>query len=236
MALTSLTEISDSQKQELVASLACLLCGEETTAEKLEAVAAASGNELSGAWGVAVCQGGGGVGGCGQVLCGSRGRGWRRRRRRRRRVEETPPKKKKKRKRKKRKKWTWAAAWTCLEETREAETTRQTVPLYNPTRLKNKQKKTKNEHNWCVCRNRGRETQGRGEVVVAYKSSQGGGGLEVDAFSQEGDCAESSRSLHWVSASYQKVAWVFVLHSLAGDEYFKADKLTLAKPKPFNCK
>mmetsp|Transcript_9021 Transcript_9021/g.11640 ORF Transcript_9021/g.11640 Transcript_9021/m.11640 type:complete len:119 (+) Transcript_9021:143-499(+) len=48
MAITNLTELSASQKEELVASLACLvIASEETSAESLSAVAEASGNELS---------------------------------------------------------------------------------------------------------------------------------------------------------------------------------------------
>eukprot|EP00543_Licmophora_paradoxa_P008953 CAMPEP_0202442416 /NCGR_PEP_ID=MMETSP1360-20130828/1876_1 /ASSEMBLY_ACC=CAM_ASM_000848 /TAXON_ID=515479 /ORGANISM="Licmophora paradoxa, Strain CCMP2313" /LENGTH=85 /DNA_ID=CAMNT_0049057787 /DNA_START=250 /DNA_END=503 /DNA_ORIENTATION=- len=51
----SLSELTDNQKQELVASLSALLVGtaagdEEVTGEKLEAVATASGNSLSGAY------------------------------------------------------------------------------------------------------------------------------------------------------------------------------------------
>jgi len=48
MAITNLTELSASQKEELVASLACLvIASEETSAESLSAIAEASGNELS---------------------------------------------------------------------------------------------------------------------------------------------------------------------------------------------
>mmetsp|Transcript_31444 Transcript_31444/g.46376 ORF Transcript_31444/g.46376 Transcript_31444/m.46376 type:complete len:126 (-) Transcript_31444:372-749(-) len=52
---TSLSEIDENRKQELVASLAALLCkpAEESdgvTGEQLEAVAKASGNSLSGAY------------------------------------------------------------------------------------------------------------------------------------------------------------------------------------------
>jgi ribosomal protein L12E/L44/L45/RPP1/RPP2 len=48
MVLTSLEGLSDTQKEELVASLACLLIGDnELSAEKLSAVATASGNSIS---------------------------------------------------------------------------------------------------------------------------------------------------------------------------------------------
>ena len=48
MTITNLTELSASQKEELVASLACLIANsEETSAETLAAIASASGNELS---------------------------------------------------------------------------------------------------------------------------------------------------------------------------------------------
>ena len=48
MAITSLAELSDAQKEELVASLSALIVGDnEVTAEKLSAVATASGNSLS---------------------------------------------------------------------------------------------------------------------------------------------------------------------------------------------
>jgi hypothetical protein len=48
MVYTSLVDLSEAQKEELVASLSCLLFGEnELTAEKLSQVATASGNSLS---------------------------------------------------------------------------------------------------------------------------------------------------------------------------------------------
>lgn len=48
MVLTSLEGLSAVQKEELVASLACLLIGDnELSAEKLSAVATASGNSIS---------------------------------------------------------------------------------------------------------------------------------------------------------------------------------------------
>ena len=48
MVLSSLEGLSDAQKEELVASLACLLIGDnELSAEKLSAVATASGNKIS---------------------------------------------------------------------------------------------------------------------------------------------------------------------------------------------
>ena len=48
MTYTSLTELSDGQKEELVVALSCLLIGEgELTAEKISAVASASGNSVS---------------------------------------------------------------------------------------------------------------------------------------------------------------------------------------------
>lgn len=53
MALTSLAELTDAQKQELVASLSTLVvasAGGEVTAESLSAVATASGNDLSDTW------------------------------------------------------------------------------------------------------------------------------------------------------------------------------------------
>ena len=53
MAITSLSDLSDSSKQELVASLSALVVGSaggEVSAESLGAVATASGNTLSGAW------------------------------------------------------------------------------------------------------------------------------------------------------------------------------------------
>ena len=49
MAVTNLSEITDSQKQELVASLAALVVGDaadECTAEAITAVAEASGNSI----------------------------------------------------------------------------------------------------------------------------------------------------------------------------------------------
>jgi len=46
MVLTNLSEISDAQKQELVASLATLVAGSEASAETISAVADASGNSL----------------------------------------------------------------------------------------------------------------------------------------------------------------------------------------------
>mmetsp|Transcript_30925 Transcript_30925/g.29765 ORF Transcript_30925/g.29765 Transcript_30925/m.29765 type:complete len:122 (-) Transcript_30925:240-605(-) len=53
MTLTSLADLSDSQKQELVASLSSIVAGnsgKDVTAESLAAIADASGNKLSGAW------------------------------------------------------------------------------------------------------------------------------------------------------------------------------------------
>lgn len=53
MTLTSLADLSDSQKQELVASLSSIVAGssgKDVTAESLAAIAEASGNTLSGAW------------------------------------------------------------------------------------------------------------------------------------------------------------------------------------------
>ena len=48
MVYTSLADLSEAQKEELVASLSCLIVGDnELTAEKLAAVASASGNSLS---------------------------------------------------------------------------------------------------------------------------------------------------------------------------------------------
>eukprot|EP00558_Chaetoceros_sp_UNC1202_P010617 CAMPEP_0197234436 /NCGR_PEP_ID=MMETSP1429-20130617/2186_1 /TAXON_ID=49237 /ORGANISM="Chaetoceros sp., Strain UNC1202" /LENGTH=121 /DNA_ID=CAMNT_0042692843 /DNA_START=124 /DNA_END=489 /DNA_ORIENTATION=- len=50
MVLTSLADLSDSQKQELVASLSAIVVGDaadEVSAEALTAVAEASGNSLS---------------------------------------------------------------------------------------------------------------------------------------------------------------------------------------------
>jgi len=49
MAFTNLSELSDAQKQELVASLSAIIVGsgaDEVTAELLSAVAEASGNSL----------------------------------------------------------------------------------------------------------------------------------------------------------------------------------------------
>lgn len=53
MTLTSLADLSASQKQELVASLSSIVAGssgKDVTAESLAAIAEASGNSLSGAW------------------------------------------------------------------------------------------------------------------------------------------------------------------------------------------
>ena len=53
MAITSLSDLSESSKQELVASLAALVVGStenEVTSDALIAVAEASGNTLTGAW------------------------------------------------------------------------------------------------------------------------------------------------------------------------------------------
>jgi hypothetical protein len=48
MVLTSIADLSEVQKEELVASLSCLVIGDgEVSAEKLSAVATASGNKLS---------------------------------------------------------------------------------------------------------------------------------------------------------------------------------------------
>ena len=47
MALTSIADLSDAQKDELVASLSCMVAGEEVTAEKLTAIASAAGCSLS---------------------------------------------------------------------------------------------------------------------------------------------------------------------------------------------
>jgi len=49
MVLTSLEELSGSQKEDLVAALSGLIVGttEEVTGEKLQAVATASGNSMS---------------------------------------------------------------------------------------------------------------------------------------------------------------------------------------------
>jgi uncharacterized protein (DUF697 family) len=53
MPVSSLADLTDAQKQELVASLSAIVVGSsgvEVTAEALNAVAAASGNSLSEAW------------------------------------------------------------------------------------------------------------------------------------------------------------------------------------------
>mmetsp|Transcript_1328 Transcript_1328/g.1907 ORF Transcript_1328/g.1907 Transcript_1328/m.1907 type:complete len:86 (+) Transcript_1328:203-460(+) len=53
MTVTSLSDLSDSQKQELVASLSALIVGQaggEINSDSLKAVAEASGNDLSAAW------------------------------------------------------------------------------------------------------------------------------------------------------------------------------------------
>lgn len=53
MVVSSLADLSDAQKQELVASLSAIVVGSsgaEVSAESLSAVATASGNSLSGAW------------------------------------------------------------------------------------------------------------------------------------------------------------------------------------------
>ena len=48
LPFTSVAEISDAQKEELVSSLSCLVIGGgELTAESLQAVATASGNSVS---------------------------------------------------------------------------------------------------------------------------------------------------------------------------------------------
>ena len=47
MALTTIADLSDAQKEELVASLSCLVISDDVTAEKLAAVAAAAGCSLS---------------------------------------------------------------------------------------------------------------------------------------------------------------------------------------------
>jgi hypothetical protein len=47
MALTTLADLSNAQKEELVASLSCLVIGSEVTAEQVSAVATASGNSVS---------------------------------------------------------------------------------------------------------------------------------------------------------------------------------------------
>jgi len=49
MVLTSLDGLSDSQKEDLVASLCCLVIGDECDAEKISAVATASGNTVGAA-------------------------------------------------------------------------------------------------------------------------------------------------------------------------------------------
>ena len=53
MVFSSINDLSDAQKQELVASLSAIVVGTsgaEVNAESLSAVASASGNSLSGAW------------------------------------------------------------------------------------------------------------------------------------------------------------------------------------------
>lgn len=48
MVYTTLQDLSEAQREELVASLSCFVIGEnELTADKLSEVAAASGNSLS---------------------------------------------------------------------------------------------------------------------------------------------------------------------------------------------
>ena len=47
MPISSLEGLTDGQKEELVASLACLLIGDDADAEKISAVATASGNTIS---------------------------------------------------------------------------------------------------------------------------------------------------------------------------------------------
>ncbi len=48
MVYTSLQDLTDAQKEELVASLSCLIIGDnELTAEKVTGVASASGNSVS---------------------------------------------------------------------------------------------------------------------------------------------------------------------------------------------
>lgn len=48
MAITSIADLSDAQKEELVASLSCLVIGDgEVSGEKISAIATASGNSLS---------------------------------------------------------------------------------------------------------------------------------------------------------------------------------------------
>jgi hypothetical protein len=48
MALTSIADLSDGQKEELVASLSCLVIGNgEVSAEKLSAIASAAGCSVS---------------------------------------------------------------------------------------------------------------------------------------------------------------------------------------------
>uniref|UniRef100_A0A7S3V8S4 60S acidic ribosomal protein P2 n=1 Tax=Chaetoceros debilis TaxID=122233 RepID=A0A7S3V8S4_9STRA len=48
MSISSLSDLSDSQKQELVASLASIVVGDSSSSEALSAVAEASGNSLDG--------------------------------------------------------------------------------------------------------------------------------------------------------------------------------------------
>ena len=53
VSFSSLDELSDAQKQELVASLSSIVVGTsgaDVTADALSAVATASGNDLSAAW------------------------------------------------------------------------------------------------------------------------------------------------------------------------------------------
>eukprot|EP00934_Nitzschia_sp_Nitz4_P002542 Nitzschia sp. Nitz4//NODE_389_length_21930_cov_67.393920//21172//21702//NITZ4_additional_000055-RA//1//CDS//3329531889//2532//frame0 len=47
MVLTSLADLSEGQKEELVASLSCLVAEGELTAEKITEIASASGNSVS---------------------------------------------------------------------------------------------------------------------------------------------------------------------------------------------
>ena len=47
MPISSLEGLTDGQKEELVASLACLIIGDDVDAEKISAVATASGNNIS---------------------------------------------------------------------------------------------------------------------------------------------------------------------------------------------
>jgi len=53
MVVSSLADLTDAQKQELVASLSAIVVGTsgaDVTADSLTTVATASGNSLSGAW------------------------------------------------------------------------------------------------------------------------------------------------------------------------------------------